>query len=147
MKKLLVGLVGLLFLMIPVLGLSAPVSSTSVLTFEWEQDAASLEQISGWVLYESATTGTGYVKVTDITYTGPATTTYVSDVPITVSGTVGTTVNRYYVLKAKNKIIEGVEGSGLESDPSNEVLQAFIIPIPVPNVPFNLKIKAVVISK
>jgi hypothetical protein len=147
MKKILMGLVGLLFLMIPVLGLSAPVSSTSVLTFEWEQDVASLEQISGWVLYESTTPGTGYVKVTDITYTGPATTTYTSDVTITVSGTAGSTVNRYYILKAKNKIVEGAEGSGLESDPSNEVAQAFIIPIPTPNAPFNLKIKVVVISK
>lgn len=147
MKKLLVGLVGLLFLMIPVLGLSAPVSSTSVLTFEWEQDVESLEYISGWVLYESATAGTGYVKVTDVVYTGPATATYVSDVTITVSGVPGTTVNRYYILKAKNKIIEGAEGSGLESDPSNEVIQAYIIPIPVPNAPFNLKVKVVVISK
>lgn len=141
MNKLLFGFcVGIVLLMTITLthlpnceAADVPVSES--LTFEWEQNAVDLPFLAGWTLYESNVSGSGYVKVTDIPYVA-GDTTFQTTAVLNVIGAAGSTVNRYYVLTAKNI-------AGLESVYSNEATNAFEIPIPAVSKPFNLIIKVI----
>jgi len=128
-----------LMLMIPVLGLPATDKIVAEsLTFEWDQLEADLPDIAGWTLYVSATAGTGYVKVVDIPIAAgtatAGTTVFTSPATLNIIGVSGATVTKYFVLTSKNAIND-------ESEYSNEVSYAFVIPYGAPAKPFNLKIK------
>jgi hypothetical protein len=133
MKKLFLAVLAVMFLLIPVFGFAAD----KTLNFAWEQPTITTDNLSGWVLYQSNTAGSGYVKVTDIPYFGTPSATYTVSTILVVTGTPGTTVTKYFVLTAKSQ-------DGTESVYSNEVTQAFKIPYPVPGAPFNLIIKVTV---
>lgn len=128
--------------MMPTFGITASGKATQIIEFEWEQVNSVLPQISGWVLYGSVTSGSGYVKIKDIQYSpitpDPTTTetTFSAKVTLSVIGTVGVVIKRYYVLTSKN-IIDGGEFSGAESIYSNEVTIEFK-PMPTPG---NLNVK------
>jgi hypothetical protein len=143
MKKIIVGcFIVLMLLLVPMLGTAAveKVISES-LTFEWDQLEADLPDIAGWTLYMSSVSGSGYVKVVDIPYTvgtvADGTTVFVSPANMSISGVSGSTVTKYFVLTSKNAINQ-------ESEYSNEVSNAFVIPYGIPTKPFSLKIKVVV---
>jgi len=142
MRKWIVGILILLLIGIPSFGFTASGKATKIVEFEWEQGNTELPQLAGWVVYGSATSGTGYVKIKDIQYSpitpAPSTTetTFSAKVTVTVAGTVGVTVKRYYVFTAKN-IIDDSEYSGSESEFSNEVEVEFK-PMPTPS---NLNVK------
>ena len=110
-----------------------------VLIFEWEQSAEDLGGISGWVLYSSDTTGSGYAKVLDIPYVPGAGPLFTSEGTIMFSGAKGSTVSKYFVLTAKSKDLTIVE-----SDYSNEATISIVIPYGKPSSPFNLIIKVTV---
>jgi hypothetical protein len=113
-----------IFLLIPVIGFAVETTINDELTFLWEQD--EIDSIAGWILYESKNSGYGYTQIAVIPYGGIPTLTYSVNLVLSVLGEAGSTVNRYYILTAKGK---GVDGNiGLESDPSNEVYYTFIIP-------------------
>src|ERR1035437_469388 len=133
MKKLFLMFLLLMFLLIPVFGFAAD----KTLNFVWEQPTIATDYLSGWVLYQSNTAGSGYVKVTDVPYAGTPTATYTTSAVLVVTGTPGSTVTKYFVLTAKGQ-------DGVESVYSNEVNQVFAIPYPVPTAPFNLIIKVTV---
>lgn len=126
MKKLFVTI-----LMILIFAVSAFAADQSKpLTFQWEQ-VGDLQYVTGWSLYWSNVSGSGYVKVVDIPYTPGSGPTFVSDQTLTVTGVPGSMVKKYFVLTAR--------GNGaLESGYSNEVGEDFAIPLAHP---FNLIIK------
>ena len=141
MKKIFVSLLVALMLMIPVLGLPATDKVVAEsLTFEWEQTEADLADIAGWTLYASDVSGSGYVKVVDIPLTtgtvAAGLTTFQSPANLSIVGVSGATVTKYFVLTSRNAINE-------QSEYSNEVSQAFVIPYGKPAKPYNLKIKVV----
>lgn len=108
-----------------------------VLEFAWEQASEDLGGISGWVLYESNTSGSGYVKALDITYYPdlPNNGTFTSEGTITFTGVKGSTVTKYFVLTAKSN-----DPAFGESDYSNEASASIVIPFGKPSSPFTFKV-------
>lgn len=140
MKKIYVSLmVAFLLVLIPAIGMPATDKIVAEsLTFEWEQLEADMADIAGWTLYASDVSGSGYVKVVDIPLTtgivAAGLTTFQSPANLSIVGVSGATVTKYFVLTSKNAINE-------QSEYSNEVSQAFVIPYGKPAKPYNLKIK------
>lgn len=112
-----------------------PQTIGQVLVFEWEQATEDLGGISGWVLYESNTSGSGYVKVLDIPYTAGSGPTFSSEGTILFSGIKGSTVNKYFVLTAKSN-----DPAFGESVYSNEAIASVVIPYGRPSSPFTFKV-------
>jgi hypothetical protein len=128
MKKILILILSLL--------ISTPIYSADLnktIKFGWDQDAETLAVMTKWELHWSETAGGGYVKSTDIPYTGGGTGSYTSDVPLVISGQVGDTVTKYFVLRACT--------SAKCSEFSNEVSQDFVIPL---GAPFTFTIEVIV---
>lgn len=132
MKKLLLTLLVLLFCSLGLAG-----DKVEVLKFEWEQDAESLAIMTKWELHWSDVAGSNYLLATEIPKppdaTGP---TFYSDTTLTVTGIPGSTVTKYFVLRACTP----TECSGW----SNEVSYGFKIPV---GAPFNVKVQVVVIPQ
>ena len=133
MKKLL--LVVAVLLLATVSFAQAPQTIGQVLVFEWEQASEDLPGISGWVLYESNTSGSGYTKVLDIPYTSGAGPTFSSEGTILFSGVKGSTVNKYFVLTTKS-----ADPAYGESEYSNEATASIVIPFGKPSSPFTFKV-------
>jgi len=112
-----------------------PQTIGQVLVFEWEQATEDLGGISGWVLYESNTSGSGYVKVLDVPYTSGAGPTFSSEGTILFSGVKGSTVTKYFVLTAKSN-----DPAFGESEYSNEATASIVIPFGKPSSPFTFKV-------
>jgi hypothetical protein len=106
--------------------------NTSELTFTWTYETEWLPKIIGWSLWESETSGSGYVKVTDIAYNASATPPYNAKVDISIGAD---KVTKYYILVANR----GAENNNAFSDNSNEV--TVIIDKMPPKSPFEFKIK------
>lgn len=111
--------------------------TTKTLTFEWEQETVDLPYLAKWSLYWSDTSGSGYVKVADVPYTGGAGPTMTTDQALLVAGAPGSSVTKYFVLTAVSK-------NGMESAWSNEINDTFVPPYPNVTVPFNLRIRVVI---
>lgn len=137
MKKLILTVLAVMFLLIPVFGFAADQPVNKSLTFQWEQPGTDLTSITGWSLYMSSVTGSGYVKIVDIPYVAGTVPTFTTTKILNVTGAPGATVNRYFVLTANGL-------GGVFSVYSNEASYGFAIPYPVPAAPFNLIIKVTV---
>lgn len=137
MKKVFIGFVMLaVLLLFPVYTNAASGAVAQTMTFSWEQVEAELYDLAGWVLYSADAAGGPYTKVIEVPFTAvvPPVTTFEASAPFNITGTTGTTVNKYFVVTAKNK-------DGVESEYSNEVNHGFVIPSLIPSKPFNLIIK------
>jgi len=133
MKKLFLILV---ILLISVTCLAqTPQTIGQVLVFEWEQATEDLGGISGWVLYESNTSGSGYVKVLDIPYVSGSGPTFQGEGTILFSGVKGSTANKYFVLTTKS-----ADPAYGESEYSNEATASIVIPFGKPSSPFTFKV-------
>jgi hypothetical protein len=75
--------------------------------------------------------------VIDIPYVAGSGPTFTTSTVLNVAGAPGATVNKYFVLTANGT-------QGLNSVYSNEVNYGFVIPIPAPAAPFNLKVTVTV---
>ncbi len=139
MKRIILALVLVFCLLAPPWAFSADNSLNKSLTFTWEQPV-DLENINGWTLYWSSVSGSGYVKLLDISYilgSGPIFT--VSTV-MTVTGPPGSKVIKYFVMGSNGK-------NGLNSlTYSNEAHFLFVMPTTTapPAAPINLMIKVTV---
>ncbi len=134
MKRILFTIIAVL--MFVVVGFAqTPTTVGQVLTFEWEQATEDLGGLSGWVLYESNTSGSGYVKALDVLYVSGSGPTFTSEGTILFSGVKGSTVTKYFVLTAKSK-----DASVVESDYSNEASASILIPYGKPSSPFTFKV-------
>jgi hypothetical protein len=103
---------------------------------EWEQDQETFDSMDHWELLMGDAPGGPYVKVTDIGKpTSPPTGgIYVLEpVEITVTGQMGKTVTKYFVMEA-------VTADGVRSGFSNEALSDFKIAL---GVPFTLKMSVI----
>lgn len=138
MKKLFLIALLSMFLLIPVVGFAADQPINKSLTFQWEQPDTDLSTLTGWSLYMSSATGSGYIKIVDIPYVVGSGPTFTTATVLNVVGTPGATVNRYFVLTANGL-------GGVNSSYSNEASYGFAIPYPVPAAPFNLIIKVTVV--
>ena len=139
MKRIFLAL-SILFLLAAMPAFAVDLNTSKSLTFQWEQPV-DLEYISGWTLYSSKVSGSGYEKVVSIPYVpANSNTTFTTDTILIVTGPPGTTVQRYFVMTANGK-------EGLESTYSNEVSEPFDIPYPHPSAPFRLIIKGIAIPK
>jgi hypothetical protein len=134
MKKILIAFIAVL-LLVSISFAQAPQTIGQVLVFEWEQATEDLGGISGWVLYESSVSGSGYVKVLDIPYVSGSGPTFSSDATILFSGVKGSTVNKYFVLTAKSN-----DPAFGESEYSNEATASIVIPYGRPSSPFTFKV-------
>lgn len=106
-----------------------------VLEFAWEQATEDLPGMSGWVLYESNTSGSGYTAVLEIPYVSGAGPNFTGEGTILFSGVKGSTVTKYFVLTAKSK-----DAAVAESDYSNEASASILIPYGKPSSPFTFKV-------
>ena len=106
-----------------------------VLEFAWEQATEDLPGMSGWILYESSVSGSGYNAVLEIPYVSGAGPTFTGEGTIVFTGAKGATVTKYFVLTAKSK-----DAAVAESDFSNEVSASIIIPFGKPSSPFTFKV-------
>lgn len=134
MKKLFLSLLAAL-LLATVSFAQTPQTIGQVLVFEWEQASEDLGGMSGWVLYESNVSGSGYTKVLDIPYTAGSGPTFSSEGTIIFSGVKGSTVNKYFVLTAKS-----IDPAVAESAYSNEASTGILIPYGKPSSPFTFKV-------
>lgn len=134
MKKIFLAVAALL-LIASVSFAQAPQTIGQVLVFEWEQATEDLGGMSGWVLYESNTSGSGYNAVLEIPYVSGAGPTFTGEGTITFSGVKGSTVTKYFVLTAKSK-----DPAVAESDYSNEATASIVIPFGKPSSPFTFKV-------
>ena len=107
--------------------------ANKTLRFAWEQDAEDLTVITKWHLLWGDTAGGPYVKATNINYDGGASGTYQADHPLTVNGTPGSTVTKYFVLRAC------IDDSNCSED-SNKTSYDFKIPI---GAPFSFTVEVV----
>lgn len=112
-----------------------PQTVGQVLEFAWQQPTEDLGGISGWVLYESTVSGSGYVKALDIPYTAGSGPDFTGEGTILFTGAKGTTVTKYFVLTAKSKDV----ALG-ESVYSNETSVSVLIPFGKPSSPFTFKV-------
>ena len=133
MKKLL--LVVAVLLLATVSFAQTPQTIGQVLVFEWEQATEDLGGISGWVLYESNTSGSGYTAVLEIPYVSGAGPNFTGEGTILFSGVKGSTVNKYFVLSAKSN-----DPAYGESEYSNEATASIVIPFGKPSSPFTFKV-------
>jgi len=130
-----------LFLILAILLISAtcfaqaPQTIGQVLVFEWEQATEDLGGISGWALYESNVSGSGYVKVLDVPYVSGSGPTFQGEGTILFSGVKGSTVTKYFVLTAKSN-----DPAFGESEYSNEATASIVIPFGKPSSPFTFKV-------
>lgn len=136
MKKIFLAVAALL-LIASVSFAQAPQTIGQVLVFEWEQATEDLGGISGWALYESNVSGSGYTKVLDITHYPniPNDGTFSSEGTITFAGVKGSTVTKYFILTAKSN-----DPAYGESEYSNEVSIGILIPYGKPSSPFTFKV-------
>jgi len=134
MKKILIAFIAVL-LLVSISFAQAPQTIGQVLVFEWEQATEDLGGLSGWVLYESTTSGSGYVKALDIPYVAGSGPTFTSEGTILFSGVKGSTVTKYFVLTAKSN-----DPAVAESDYSNEASASIVIPFGKPSSPFTFKV-------
>lgn len=132
MKKLFLILIALLFFTTVM-----AIDRVEVLKFQWEQDAETLAVMTKWELHWSDVAGANYILATNIPKpvdaTGP---TFYSDATLTVSGAPGSTITKYFVLRA----CIDAECSNW----SNEVAYNFKIPL---KPPFNVQVQFVVIPE
>jgi len=133
MKKLFLAL--LVLMLATVSFAQTPQTIGQVLVFEWEQATEDLGGISGWALYESSVSGSGYTKVLDIPYTSGAGPTFSSDATVLFSGVKGSTANKYFVLTTKS-----ADPAYGESEYSNEATASIVIPYGRPSSPFTFKV-------
>lgn len=130
-----------LFLILAILLMSAtcfaqaPQTIGQVLVFEWEQATEDLGGISGWALYESSVSGSGYVKVLDIPYVAGSGPIFTGEGTVLFSGVKGSTVTKYFVLTAKS-----IDPAFGESAYSNEASTSILIPYGRPSSPFTFKV-------
>ena len=134
MKKILIAFIAVL-LLVSISFAQAPQTIGQVLVFEWEQATEDLGGLSGWVLYESTTSGSGYVKALDIPYVAGSGPTFTSEGTILFSGVKGSTATKYFVLTAKSN-----DPAVAESDYSNEASASILIPYGKPSSPFTFKV-------
>ena len=134
MKKILIAFIAVL-LLVSISFAQAPQTIGQVLVFEWEQATEDLGGLSGWVLYESNVSGSGYVKALDIPYVAGSGPTFTSEGTILFSGVKGSTVTKYFVLTAKSN-----DPAVAESDYSNEASASIVIPFGKPSSPFTFKV-------
>lgn len=134
MKKIFLALLAVLILA-TVSFAQTPQTIGQVLEFSWEQATEDLGGLSGWVLYESNTSGSGYVKALDVPYVSGSGPTFTSEGTILFSGVKGSTVTKYFVLTAKSN-----DPAVAESDYSNEASASIVIPYGKPSSPFTFKV-------
>ena len=134
MKKILIAFIAVL-LLVSISFAQAPQTIGQVLVFEWEQATEDLGGLSGWVLYESNTSGSGYTAVLEIPYVSGAGPNFTGEGTILFPGVKGSTVTKYFVLTAKSK-----DASVAESDYSNEAQASIVIPYGKPSSPFMFKV-------
>ena len=133
MKKLL--LVVAVLLLATVSFAQTPQTIGQVLEFAWEQATEDLPGMSGWVLYESNTSGSGYTAVLEIPYVSGAGPNFTGEGTILFSGVKGSTVTKYFVLTAKSN-----DPAFGESEYSNEATASIVIPFGKPSSPFTFKV-------
>ena len=128
MKKLIVIVLALCFLMVP----TSSYAGEKQVTFAWEQSVST--DLAGWKLYRSDYSGELYHEVLDIQYSKNDSGTYTSDYEMTSPD--GETHTYYFELRA-------YDSDGNPSDPSNEV--SLVVDFEAPSAPFNLTVT--IISK
>ena len=130
MKKLIIAL-AIILISIPAFGFDV----SPPRTIQWEQDIETLAILERWELYMSDAETGPWAKLFDIpkpvdTSIGEFSGEYI----LTVSGQIGKTVTKYFVLIA---IAKDETGAEIFSEDSNVASSDFKI---VPGKPFNLKV-------
>jgi hypothetical protein len=111
------------------LGTVDPQAATKTLTFNWQQDAASLPSLQMWRIYSSTTDGGPYSLMSQIVYDGQAKPEYVGTSTITQGD--NTSKVYYFVVRAVGK-------NGNESGNSNQV--SATIDLTAPGVPVQFRV-------
>jgi hypothetical protein len=106
-------------------------AANKTLNCSWNQTLPSPNDLAGWGLYQSSTSGGSYTKILDIQYVSQQT-KYTATTAITVPD--GATTTLYFALDA-------VDGSGNRSAKSNQV--TVVIDFEAPGVPINFTITVI----
>jgi hypothetical protein len=129
MKKLILTILAITLIVF--VGLAYATDITTTRKVLWEQDAETFAAMDHWELAWGNASGGPYTKITDIgkPATDPIGGVYTLEpISLTVTGQMGKTVTKYFVIRA-------VMAEGEVSDWSNEATSAFKIAM---GVPFNL---------
>lgn len=142
MKKLLTAIMVICFLAMVMIGTATAAETTKTLTFQWEQ--TNPETVIEWKLWWSDISGGPYgtsigTFAHDDNTNGPI---FSDSNEMLVTGSPGTNVVKYFILKACGDVIQP-DGSFLRecSEASNEVSYTFWIPSGSFSAPFNFIIK------
>ena len=90
-------------------------------TFQWNQDTPSLASLSHWSLKVRSTPDGEIENAIDVPYSGEVEPSYTSTQTITVVGTPGSTVRKFFTVTAWSK-------NGQESGESNQIFKDFVVP-------------------
>lgn len=139
MKKIFLLILAFAFVMAP---MAYADDVTETLTFAWEQD--DVTNLTQWEMHWGDAAGGAYTQLLVLPYNaGDPAGTFQTPVNATVTGAQGTTVTKYFVLRACGDIPQAEGDPVYEcSDWSNEVSYGFWIPAGQFSVPVQFRIIA-----
>jgi hypothetical protein len=126
-----------------VLFVSQPVFAAESAKITWKQATAELPYVQEWIVY-SGDAANPTVELTRIPYDGSGAASYTSTIPITVTGTPGAKVRKYFSLASvsKNGTITAKVAGATATTPPVAYLE-FTVPYPNVGVPFDVIISIV----
>jgi hypothetical protein len=119
----------------------ASIAKSETVTFEWDQE--DVTNLKEWKMEWGDSAGGPYVDLVTLPYNpGDPAGVFSSPVEAQVTGQQGTTVTKYFILRACGDIPQEGGGTLYEcSDPSNEVAYGFWIPPGKFSVPIQFRIQ------
>jgi hypothetical protein len=142
MRKLIFLIMVLCGLMILGATVAPAFEVNSARKISWEQDLTTMEILTRWELFWADVPGGPYVKLFNIARpVGDPATSFQGQYNITVSGVIGTTVTKYFVMRS---VAPDVAEGEVFSNWSEEALSDFKI---VPGQPFNIIIEVYTVPK
>jgi hypothetical protein len=131
----------LALVMLLVFGFTQVAISAESAKIDWKQATADLPYVQEWIIY-SGDVANPTVELTRIPYTGGG--SYTSTVPITVTGTPGTKVRKYFSISAvsKNGTVTAKVAGATVTVPPLAYLE-FTVPYPNVSAPFEVIISII----
>ena len=123
---------------------SMPVLAAESAKLTWKQTVAELPYVQEWIVY-SGDAANPTTELTRIPYDGAGAASYTSTIPITITGTPGAKVKKYFAMASvsKNGTVTARVAGATATTPPLAYLE-FTVPYPNVSAPFEVIIQIVV---